>query len=252
MANINTTFGNALVAAALRKGMVKPTDLLQPGMYDPALDWQGQNQNLGYSQSTQDTALGGSRLHESVFGGQGFYADPVTGQRTDYSTPGGLAELAGARARGQEDYNTATQNLGRNYQNLGTQQAGAARAAGVSQGGALHQALQKRQANQGREQGALDTSWRRLVDDNELSRNKLLGQAAQGQQNLDIGASRAGAGNTLFNQQLGEAKVGSAQGMGTLPELPVPSFSAGYNVNQQFGNALANAYYKRIGKKVPS
>lgn len=232
---MNTTFGSALVAAALRKNLVKPTDLVKPGMYDPALDWQGQNENQGFLQTTQDATLGGSRLHEQLFGGQGFYADPVTGQRTDYNNPGALADALRVRdttlGRGQEDFNTATNDLQRSYQRLGASQGGAARQAGVAHGGALQAALKARQGNQSHDQSALDTSWRRLADDTNQNyntqRGNLLSQAAQGQQDIDTGLSRAGAANTLFNQQLGEAKVGSAQQMGTLPDLPTPNMKTG-------------------------
>jgi hypothetical protein len=251
MASINQNFGNALVAAALRRGQVKTKDLLSPGMYDPALDWQQQSENLGYGQNVQDTALGGSRLHEQIFGGSGFYADPVTGARTDYSTPGALGQLAQSRQRGDQDYRTATGNLARQYRNQEIAQGAGARAAGVSHGGALRAALEKRSQNQAHDQSGLDTSWRRMVDDNAAQRNTVLSGAAQDQQNIDTSASRAGAANTLFNTQLGEAKVQSGQQMGTLPELPTPDFSAGYQTNQRFGNALAAAYYKRLGLPVP-
>lgn len=228
---------SALVAAALRKGQVKTSDLVQPGMYDPALDWQAQNEALGFSQQYgtepgnlnpgSDYNVQGSRLHEKVFGGSGSYVDPVTGQRTDYSTPGGLAELATQRQRGQENYNIATSDLQRNYQRLGTQQAGATRAAGAAGGGALHQALLKRQGNQAHDQSGLDASWRRMVDDNELARNNLLADAGQAQGKLDRGLSDATSSHGLFNQQLGEGRVQSAQQLGTLPDLPTPDMTHG-------------------------
>jgi hypothetical protein len=241
----------ALIAAALRRGQVKTSDLLTPGMYDPNLDFSQQSQNLGYLNTVGDTQLSGSRIHEGLLGGSGFYADPVTGQRTDYTTQGSLADLLQNRNRAESDYHTNTQQLGQSYQRLGAQQAGAARAAGVAQGGALVQAMQKRTANQGQQQGQLDEGWRRYVQDYDQNRNSLIGQAAQQQQGVDISGQRAGAANELFQSQVGQAKVQSAQGLGTLPELPAPSFSQGYNVNQNFGNALAAAYYKRLGKKVP-
>jgi hypothetical protein len=94
-----------------------------------------------------------------------------------------------------------------------------------------------------------DEGWRRYVQDYGESRNSLIGQAAQGQSTLDTGLGRANENQGLFTKQLGEAKVQSAQGLGTLPELPTPSFSAGYNVNQNFGNALAAAYANPLTKR---
>lgn len=270
---------SGLVAAALRKGLVKPDALLKPGMYDPNLDFTGQTQGLSFRQQFgqntdpsdvatynpgSDYNLGGSRTHEGVFGGPGRYVDPVTGQSTDYSTPGALAELLHTRdttlQRGGEDYNTATQNLQRNYRNLGVSQGERARAQGVSHGGALAQALRKRTENQGRDQSGLDTSWRRLSDDTnyqyDTGRGRVLSGASQQQGDLDRGLGQATEQNTLFGQQLGTAKVTSAQQMGTLPDLPAPDFSptrasAVAKANRPATNALAAAYYKRLGLPVP-
>jgi hypothetical protein len=123
MASINQNFAQGLLAAALRKGLVKTQDILTPGMYDPNLDFQQQNQALGFrqqfGQSTDpsnletynpcsDYNVQGSRIHEGLLGGSGSYLDPVTGQRTDYSTQGSLADLLTNKNRAEADYGTAT------------------------------------------------------------------------------------------------------------------------------------------------
>lgn len=241
-----------------------PARLLKPGMYDPALDWQGQGESLGFRQlygqntdpSNTDTYnpgsaynISGQRTHDTVFGGQGSYVDPTTGQRTDYSTPGGLAELMQSKDRGQQDYNTSTQGVQRNYRNLGLQQAGSARAAGVSGGGSLQQAMQKRAENQGIQQGALDTNWRRFVENNDLSRNKFLQGAGQQQDDLTTSLGNATQNKALFGHQLDSAKVQSAQQMGTLPEMPAPGDLSAYHMNRAFGTGLAQAYANPATKR---
>ena len=201
---------------------------VKPGMYDPSIDMQGAQEQLGASYTLGSKAVGlpGSDpgdIHTGLYGQSGTYVDPATGQQEQFSTPGLLAALQQrhdtALQRGQEDYNTSTGNLQRNYQNLGVSQAERARAAGVAEGGSLAQALQKRTANQARDQSGLDTNWRRFQDDTNnqynTDRNNALAQAFT-QSTRGIGA------HELFQSQLGDAKLQSAQQLGTLPTAPPP------------------------------
>lgn len=258
----NQPASSGLLAAALRKGVIKTSDLVKPGMYDPNLDFTGQTQGLGFFQQygvdpTDPSAnnpgsaynVGTAHINEGLSGGSGSYRDPQTGQTLNYTVPGTLAELGNAKSNAHADYLTQTGNVQRGYQNLASSQAGRAEAAGVAHGGALEQALAKRTANQGRDQGALDESWRRYVTGNDLAVNKAIGGAAQGQQTLDTGLGNAQASNTLFKNQLGTAKVASAQGMGNLPDLPTPDMAGGTaGQSQAFGQAgIPSATKTHIG-----
>ena len=186
-----------------------PKDV-KPGMYDPSLDWQGQTEQQGFGFAQQD-------IHDRLHGASGDFE----GQHFD--TPGLLQALQTRRdtalGRGREDYNTRTGDLNTSYQRLGTSQGERARAAGVAEGGSLAQALQKRTANQAHDQAGIDTSWRRFQDDTntqyETGRNDALAGAS-------TEATRGQAAHILFGDQLGAAKVQSAQGMGTLPTAPPP------------------------------
>jgi hypothetical protein len=272
---------NALIAAALRRQQIQPQDLLKPGMYDPNLDFQNQNESLGFFQQFgtepgnlnpgSDYNVGSARLGEGLLGGSGSYVNPQTGQSLDYSTPGTLADilrqrdqnltdLGTQRQRGQENRDIALENIQRRYQRLGNSQAEQARSQGVAQGGALQAALQARHRNQEIDQQPVETNWRRLVQDNQtavgrtnqgadLARNAAIQQAGQGQQDLTSTLAKATGAHDLFNTQLGTAKVQSAQQMGTLPELPAPDFSVGLspppNPNSGFAQQIAAAYNDR-------
>jgi len=265
---MNDLFAQALTGAALRKGVIKTSDLVQPGMYDPSLDFQQQNENLGFGFSQQDYNLGNARRSEGLYGGSFTYTDPVTGNVSNFSTPGALgdidrqageslADIAQRRQRGEEDTNTALENIARRYNQLGSQQATGFRQAGLGRG-ALAQALGKRKANQALDEAPVRTSWRRLVEDTDKASSRVgeaqtrakgsaLYGAMTGQQDADTTMGRATSANTLFNTQLGTAKVNSAQAMGTLPNLPAPSYTPAHNVNANFGQALVDAYYRRMG-----
>jgi hypothetical protein len=226
-----------------------PKDV-KPGMYDPSLDWQGQTENQGFGFSQDD-------IHSGLYGQSGTYVDPKTGAREDFSTPGLLQQLTTrkdtALQRGQEDYNTQTADLGRNYQRLGTSQGERARAAGVAEGGSLAQALQKRTANQAHDQAGIDTSWRRFQDDTNTDYNTRRNDALAG---AYTGTTRGEAAHTLFGQQLGGAKVQSAQQMGTLPTAPppgmIPSLATVLRTGSLVGTGLdANSPIYRKPKRRP-
>lgn len=239
MADPNAPFAQGIIAGMLRLGKIKPEQLVTPGMYDPALDWQGQNQALGQTFVRGDYDMGNARRNEGLYGGDFTY------QGQQFHLPGSLADIdrmAGEsitdldtrQARGDEDYHTAIDNLQRQYTRLGSQQATGIRRSGLGQG-ALAQAMGKRTANQAIDRQPIEQSWRRLTEDvtrdkdrvhtgQTNARGSALYGAMTGQQDADTGMDRANSADTLFQNQLGSAKVQSAQQLGALPVLPTPTF----------------------------
>lgn len=177
-----------------------PATEAPPGSYDPAYDAQIENANQGFGWAAQDydtsktrafndygTAKGylaedrGSALGDLLTArtrGQSDFDTSSTRLNQDYGTSTGrLDEDYGlskgrlgedySRATGRvgEDYTTATGDLSRQYGDLGVSQEERARSAGVASGGALAQAMMKRQANQGRDQGRIDQSRDRTLED---------------------------------------------------------------------------------------
>lgn len=126
-----------------------------PGTYDPTIDANRDAASRGLFDLRQDTERANTRA-----GGDLGLATEGVNQSRGWS----LADNMRTRTRSQEDHGTATENLGRQYTNLGRSQAQQAQQAGAVGGGALAQALLKRTANQGREQKGLDTTLARTLE----------------------------------------------------------------------------------------
>lgn len=253
-----TTLANYIARrkAGIRKGLAaqaQATHAFTPyqapstapaGSYDPAYDAQLENANQGFDWTAQDYVTGQTRLN----GDYGTATDRQAhdyGQAKDYlgqDHASALANLLTSRNRGVEDYGTATGNLQRNYLNLGTQQSAQARSAGAGEGGALAQALLKRQANQGRDQSGLDTQQARFLADNttrtdqenqgfqrqsdalDLSNQRGTEDLGQnyfrGSVDAGTGYQRAGIQNATFGRQLNAEKLAIAAQNGGLPLAP--------------------------------
>ncbi len=184
---------------------VQPAKLPDPtqpdyGTYDPTLDQQERSASRGLADLLADLSKQGERgladyglSREDIARAQAQSQEDLAAQRSDYarSTGRSLADLLTARGRGQEDYSTSVQGVdrsqargsedygtanearGRNYQSLGNRQTQGAAKAGVATGGALAQALAKRDANRAIEQKAADTQFGRFNEDVGVQRQGL-------------------------------------------------------------------------------
>lgn len=145
------------------------------GTYDPNLDAQNGavQRGLGYTLGGIDTQ---GQRSETDYGVQ------VHGLTTERDQT--LADLLKGHTRagqdfdqsGQrlgEDHTTNLETIGRNYERLGAQQAGAAIGAGTAtQGGTLAAALKARQANQGIDDAAENRSFGRATTDLGTARSR--------------------------------------------------------------------------------
>lgn len=200
------------------------------GTYDPSLDQQLRAAGRGLgdlintarqtnSRNTQDLNIGLSNITNAQ--GTGAY---------DTS----LADLLTARQRGQQDYQTATQDRQRQYGILANHQAEQAAAAGVL-GGAIQQAAQKRAANQDREQGLADQAYQRFVTDSNTDQTRLGNTRDQGEAALRLTAQRqfedlydpetgkvtlAQRELPIFAQDTNELRIAQAKQAGLLPPVP--------------------------------
>lgn len=161
------------------------------GTYDPSIDAQQGAADRGYTDLTADygfdaqgnptgrlTQRAQSDYHLGLadLGRQGDYAtqDFATSRAgVDTSSGRSLADVLTARARGAQDYASATQGIQRNYAERGAQQTEQASAAGVGAGGSLAAALKARAAGQGIDQGAVDTNYNRFTQDSATAQQRI-------------------------------------------------------------------------------
>lgn len=169
------------------------------GMYDPALDASLGQVNRGYGDTEQDyfrdfgsdgkggRAFDDYQLDVGDLNDQAKYAREDFGTRRargteDFDQRGqdlargydrSKQDLLTARGRGQQDFSTAIEGIGRQFQQLGQRQSQGAAAAGLGRGGALQQALRKRQANQTLEEQPVRTNFDRFMQDSSLSEGRL-------------------------------------------------------------------------------
>lgn len=123
-----------------------------------------------------------------------------------------LTDLARARQRGEEDYSTALGNLTRKYTNLGINQAQAANARGVDEGGFSAASAEARARNQAFEKQPLDTEHARLQQDiatkqtratkdfgRSMARYDILGHRIKKTFNLGTNRTEKDLANQLFD-----------------------------------------------------
>lgn len=170
-----------------------------PGTYDPAIDAQVGQANRGLGDLLSDyvrdygepgTALGGRAGEDYATGKAGVqrsldWGNEDIGTTADRS----LADLQRNRARAGEDYTSNVEGLHRNYAQLGSAQTQTARAAGVQRGGALAQALTKRQSNEALDRKPIDTSFARFGQDSAQAEGRLGEDRTRATNQLALGAA---------------------------------------------------------------
>lgn len=203
------------------RGYRTPVDALTDlpaGSYDPALLYQAQNANLGQLYNNQDfqTAWKGYDPNNPD-ARPGDLADAGRNVQDYWNSRGALAE---ALARANQDYGTGTETIGRNYRTLGNNQLQSINQSGALGGGALAQALAKRTANQGRDQGELDLSWKRYADDNARATTDLTTGFRRGYADGSVTLQRGGESNALYQAGLLGSAGAQANQSGQLVDNP--------------------------------
>jgi hypothetical protein len=199
-----------------------------PGTYDPDIDAKVRAVQRGYQQMSEDYPVGKTRAQDD-------YLTATQNDQTDYQNALGdlttthdrsLSDLLLGRTRGTEDYNTSLTNLDRNYQNLGNAQGGTITqaAGGTVQGGALLQALQKRQANEAIDRAPIDTNYNRFLSDSQTQEGRV-------NQDFTTGSSRL---KDQLDRQLGALSLGLERTWGEKGDQTVALGRAG-NENIQYG-----------------
>lgn len=123
-------------------------------------------------------------------------------------------------ARATSDYAVNSENLKRDFVNLGSRQNQAARARGIDLGGYTAGAKKVRDANQTRQQGALKLVFDRYTADQ------------------NTGINRAGLENEAFQNDAQKSRVAQATQMGWHPEQFDPYEAAGFRFD---GNEYTDA-----------
>jgi hypothetical protein len=178
-----------------------------PGTYDPSLDAQERAAGRGYGDLQQDTDIGNARGEDDFLLGKGELEKALARHLADLTTNRGRqhSDYELSKKQASEDYGTSLTNLQRSYDIRGAAQTDAATAAGVSAGGALQQALQKRMANQAIEKAPIDTGFQRFNQ-----------QADEGEQrsqaDFDLLAGDNGRLQEDFQSQLGQLGLGLSRG----------------------------------------
>lgn len=183
-----------------------------PGTYDPAIDAQVGQAGRGLSDLLSDyirdygepgTALGGRAGQDYGIGREGVERNLGWGLEdvnrgadrslADLQRGSGrtLADLLRDRGRAGEDYGENIAGLQRGFAQLGAAQAQAARAAGVQGGGALAQALAKRQANEAIARKPIDTGYQRFGADSAQAEGRVREDTALGESRIGEDRTRA-------------------------------------------------------------
>lgn len=188
-----------------------------PGSYDPNLDAQERSAGRQLDYLTSDTETGELRAQSALDTGTSL---------ADRGYQRSLGDLLTARSRGEHDYGTNLNTLARNFENLGTAQAGAQRKAGAYSGsGAAIQAASKRAANEAIERAPIDEAFKRFNEDNALAQSRSLedrdtqiGGLNQeyGARHNDLGTAltRAQSENTFFGQDTAAARSFQSSALG--------------------------------------
>jgi hypothetical protein len=234
-----------------------------PGTYDPAIDAQVRAAQRGYGDLGQDYTVGKTRAQDD-------YLTASQNDQTDYRNALGdltqthdhslsdltqshdrsLSDLLLGRTRGTEDYRTNLSTLARNYQNLGNAQGGTITqaAGGTFQGGALLQALQKRQANEAIDRAPIDTGYNRFLSDSQTQEGRVNQDFTTGSSRLNedlaTGSSRL---QDELNRQLGALSLGLDRKYGDQGDLTVDLARAGRE-NTAYGiDATASRWGQAAG-----
>lgn len=173
------------------------------GTYDPAIDYNASAANRGFTQTGNDAQTAFEQGQQNY----GLDLGDLT-QGRDYT----LGDLLTGHTREGEDYTRATGDLTRQYGILGHQQAQGAAKQGVTSEGLLAQSQAVRAANQGRDQGVLDTQHARAGEDYTTNVGRTNTAFDQGKTRLDLGNARTFGGfngQTIVNPLTGQPEIGS-------------------------------------------
>ena len=219
------------------KGIPRPSTLPPPppGTYDRSLDYLKGAANRGYEQFGNDAQTQfehGQQLYGLDLG------DLTRGRdRT-------LADIATGRTRENENYNVATQDLGRQYTILGHQQAQSARQHGIRSAGLLGISQQRRAANQTHDQSAIDLAHTRTLGDLTTNETRANEDFTNSKQRLDLGnAYQFGGfnGQEIVNPLTGQPEVGSLTTSLTRAGIENNAYQQGL-LGQMIDQAKANGY----------
>jgi hypothetical protein len=225
-----------------------------PGSYDPNLDATERASGRGLDDLADDTSYEKTKnLSDYQIGLGGI--DTASGRS--------LSELLTARQRGGEDYGASIAGVQRNYKNLGDQQAGAQRKAGVSLGGAVAQAAAKRAANEALDRAPIDTAYKRFTDDSTQAQTRLGEDTKTQKEALGLQYSRADDPLTnqlaraqreygFFQQDTAAARQFQANQLGYDPQFAPPPKVKGVSGPQSLsaGPGVKGATKKKKGRTV--
>jgi hypothetical protein len=181
------------------------------GSYDPNLDASERAVWRGVNDTRADTTRQGARDFTDYITGRDkinqdagrSFSDLQQGSLDNaHQFDTNLAALNTARGRHAQDYTLATQNLARQFAQLGNQQRQSAVAGGAS-AGAFAQAARKRAENQGRGQSQLDTENARYLQDAASQETQLREGFARFERNTGIQIGRTGEDQSQAQGHLG-------------------------------------------------
>lgn len=159
------------------------------GTYDPAIDYNASASNRGFGQTVNDAQTAYEQGQQDYTLGLG---DLTTGKTRS------LADLLTGENRLNQDYGFQTGENQRQYGILGRQQSERAAQQGIQSQGLLAKSAQVRGANQARDQGQLDLTHNRGLEDIGTNRTRVGEDFTRGKLGLDLGNARQFGG---FNGQ---------------------------------------------------
>lgn len=204
-----------------------------PGTYDPSLDAQLAASGRGFSDLGQDYTVNKGRAQDDFLTGQGELQKALSQHLADLTSSRDRqhADYLTAKDQASQDYGTSLGNLQRSYDIRGGVQGEQAAARGVSGGGALQQALDKRMANQAIDKAPIDTGFQRFN-----------AQADQGeqraQQDFNTLAGDNGRLREDFAAQIGKLGLGLDRSYGDQGDATI-ALARGGRENTQFGTDIA-------------
>lgn len=216
-----------------------------PSLYDPTIDINEDAAGRGFGDYSSDyvrdfgepgTALGGRAGTDYTYNrglvtrnqGQSLADALRSNTRGGQDLDAQAANLATGEQRAGEDYQRATQTLGRNYTNLGSQQTDAARSKGIFAGGALAASANRRTTNQAFDQAPIDTGYARQQADFATAKQQLA--QARTRQSEDYGTAQE-----RINQSAGDQNYGLDTGYLRAGEDSSTALARAMRELQQYG-----------------
>jgi hypothetical protein len=213
------------------------------GTYDPAIDYNADASNRGFGQLQNDAQTRFEQGQQDYGLGLGELT-----QGRDYN----LADIGTGEKRLGEDYGFRSSENTRQYGILGRQQAEGAAQRGVTSAGLLGKSAAVRGANQTREQGQIDLSRDRGMEDFGTQRTRTNTAFDQGKTRLDLGNAREFGGfngQTILNPLTGKPEFGSLITGVTRAGTENTAFQAAAG-GQRAGQAAASEYSSPLLKPI--